>query len=141
MSHMVGNAGNRSVEDIEGDAWDAAQSDATYVIRRIHELRRVPVREFGIEDMRIMLSQKVGTAAVLPRALDVLEGNPLSSGDFYPGDLLVAVLGLGPDHWSGDAALLDRARRIAEQAEAVTAELGGSHIREIRRLASEFLSD
>jgi hypothetical protein len=57
------------VEDIEGVAWPAPPSGATYVMRRIHELRRVPLREFSIEDMRIILSQKVGTAAI--RALRV----------------------------------------------------------------------
>ncbi|MFC4376281.1 contact-dependent growth inhibition system immunity protein [Nocardia halotolerans] len=81
----------QSVEQIEGEAWPEPASDATYVVRRIHQLRRVPVGELSIEDLRIMVSQSVGTVAVLPRVLDLLEENPLSAGDFYPGDLLVAT--------------------------------------------------
>ncbi|WP_410877128.1 contact-dependent growth inhibition system immunity protein [Nocardia sp. A7] len=79
----------QSVEQIEGAAWPEPAPDATYLIRRVHQLRRVPVGELSIEDVRIMLSQSAGTVAILPRVLDMLEENPLSAGDFYPGDLWV----------------------------------------------------
>lgn len=87
-----------------------------------------------------MLSQKVGTAAILPRVLDRLEANPLAAGDLYPGDLLLAVLRLRQDQWSGPAGLLDKARGIARRADAMIAELDGAQAPELRRLVLEFLA-
>lgn len=55
MSHVTGNAGDlRSVADIEGVSWPAPPSDTTYLIRRIHELRRLPLSEFTVEDLRAL---------------------------------------------------------------------------------------
>jgi hypothetical protein len=128
------------VEEIEGRSWGSPPADVTSVIRRVHQLRQVPVGELDIEDMRIMLSQRVGVAVILPRALDALEGDPLSAGDFFPGDLLVAMLRLGPEHWA-DTALRGRARRLARAA-----DLSGAHLEEnlysrIRQLIDQFVSD
>ncbi|WP_280433842.1 contact-dependent growth inhibition system immunity protein [Nocardia carnea] len=131
---------SRSVEEIEGHAWGAPSSEATYVVRRIHQLRQVPIGAFGIEDMRIMLSQNVGTAFILPRALDTLEEDPLSAGDFYPGDLLVAILRLSPEHW-GDSALRGRVRRLAQQADASIGQREGGDYTQTRQLIDQFLAD
>ncbi|MEV6140307.1 contact-dependent growth inhibition system immunity protein [Nocardia sp. NPDC051990] len=59
-------------------------------------LRRKPIGFFTAEDLRIMLGQHERTSALLPRALDVLERNPLAEGDYYPGDLLVTALKIPP---------------------------------------------
>ncbi|MCA2207384.1 contact-dependent growth inhibition system immunity protein [Nocardia rosealba] len=131
----------QSVEQTEGEAWPEPAPDATYVIRRVHQLRRVPVVELSIEDLRIMVSQSVGTVAILPRILDLLEENPLSEGDFYPGDLLVATLRLRRDYWSDHVGLLDRARRVAQRADAMANQLNGAQALELRRLVGEFLSN
>ncbi|WP_378740004.1 hypothetical protein [Nocardia brasiliensis] len=61
--------------------------------------------------------------------------------DCYPGDLLRAVLRLQADQWPGDADLLARAQRIAQQADALIAELDGARVPELRQLVSEFLED
>lgn len=88
-----------------------------------------------------MVSQSVGTVAILPRILDLLEENPLSEGDFYPGDLLVATLRLRRDYWSDHVGLLDRARRVAQRADAMANQLNGAQALELRRLVGEFLSN
>ncbi|MFI7529446.1 contact-dependent growth inhibition system immunity protein [Nocardia salmonicida] len=134
-------SGQQSLEQIEGEAWPEPALDATHVIRRVHQLRRVPVGDLSIEDLRIMLSQSVGTVAILPRVLDLLEENPLSEGDFYPGDLLVAMLRLRRDHWSDQIGLLGRARRVAQRAEAMSNQLNRAQTPELRRLVGEFLSN
>ncbi|MFE2999690.1 contact-dependent growth inhibition system immunity protein [Nocardia sp. NPDC059246] len=131
----------QSVEDVEGVVWPIPPSEATSLVRTAHRLRQVPIGELSTEDLRIMLSQNVGTAAILPRALDRLEANPLAAGDFYPGDLLRAALRLRQDQWLGPAGLLDKARGIARRADAMIAELDGTQAPELRRLILEFLSD
>ncbi|MFJ2664158.1 contact-dependent growth inhibition system immunity protein [Nocardia fluminea] len=131
---------SRSVEEIEGRAWGAPPPDATYLMRRVHELRQVPIGAFSIEDMRIMLAQNVGTASILPPALDALEEDPLAAGDFYPGDLLAAILRLGPEHW-GNTALRARVRHLAQQADALIGQREGGGYTQTRQLIDRFLSD
>ncbi|SCE64032.1 hypothetical protein GA0070214_10183 [Micromonospora chaiyaphumensis] len=48
-----------------------------------------------------MLGQQIAVPALLPLALHVLLQDPLAEGDYYPGDLLVNVLGLPEPSWSG----------------------------------------
>lgn len=82
---------NPTLEEIEGDVWGEAPTGSTRLVERIHQLRRRPVASLGAEDLRLLLTQQVGLGPLLPQALDLLEQDPLTAGDFYPGDLLVAV--------------------------------------------------
>jgi hypothetical protein len=90
---------NQTLEQLEGDRWGDPPADATHLIATVHELRRKPVGQLAAEDLRILLGQQVGVDALVPRALDLLDGNPLAEGDFYPGDLLAAVLSLPVEYW------------------------------------------
>ena len=88
----------RTLDELDPPAWGAPTHDS-YLVRRTHELRRVPLGEFTAEDLRIMIGQQIGLPYLVPRALDVLQVNPLAEGDFYPGDLLQAVLRIDVDYW------------------------------------------
>ena len=131
----------QSVQDLEGDVWPAAAPEDTYLVRTIHRMRQVPIRELDIEGLRIMLSQNVGTTAILPRALDQLEANPLAAGHFSPGDLLCAVLRLPEERWSDSVEVLAKVRGIAQRADAMIAEMDGAQVPELRALVLKFLSD
>ncbi|BCJ44137.1 hypothetical protein GCM10010168_09500 [Actinoplanes ianthinogenes] len=100
----------QSLEEIEGDVWGAAPADATKLIATVHELRRKPIGSLEVEDLRVLLGQREGVPVLVPRALDILEHDPLAEGDYYPGDLLNAVLNRVPaDYWAahpGEAARL-----------------------------------
>lgn len=104
---------DQTLEQIEQDYWPEPPSDATFLVRRVTALRRVPLAELGVEDLRIMIGQGVGLPVLVPRALAVLEREPLAEGDFYPGDLLSAVA-RKHDQWN-DAVVdgLASLRRIA----------------------------
>ncbi|GAA2884608.1 hypothetical protein Acy02nite_17840 [Actinoplanes cyaneus] len=91
----------QSLEEIEGDAWGDAPADATKLIATVHELRRKPIGLLQAEDLRVLLGQREGIPVLVPRALDILERDPLAEGDYYPGDLLNAVLNRVPaDYWT-----------------------------------------
>ncbi|MCF0091936.1 contact-dependent growth inhibition system immunity protein [Micromonospora sp. MH99] len=105
-----------SIEQLERDVWPAPGPDATFVVRRCTELRRTPLAEFTVEDMRIMLGQEIGVPALLPLAVQVLLREPLAEGAYYPGDLLSTVLRLPDSAWSN---LGPQRRRLA----SVLAEL------------------
>ncbi|MCT2587177.1 contact-dependent growth inhibition system immunity protein [Actinophytocola gossypii] len=88
-----------TIEQLERDVWPEPSPDATYLVRRCAELRRKAVVDFTVEDLRIMLGQAIGVAALLPRAVRVLCADPLAQGDCYPGDLLNAVVRLPDTAW------------------------------------------
>ncbi|MEU9741169.1 contact-dependent growth inhibition system immunity protein [Micromonospora chersina] len=64
-------------------------------MRRCTELRRKPLAEFTVEDLRIMLGQEVGVLALLPLAVQVLLREPLAEGDYYPAPQRAPAARLG----------------------------------------------
>ncbi len=99
-----------TIEDREGERWPSPPPDASPMVRRCHELRRMPLRQLSVEDLRVLISQNVGLATTLPMALGMLRDRPLLEGDLYPGDLLVAVLRRPTDDWRGNRTLADLLR-------------------------------
>ena len=71
----------------------------SYLVTEIHRLRRVPIKQFRIEDFRILIGQSIGLKYLVPLALDHLVHHPLAQGDFYPGDLLRAVATVDEEYW------------------------------------------
>jgi hypothetical protein len=91
-----------TIEELEGVRWrdpGPPGPESTYLVRRCHELRRTPLETFTVEDLRIMLGQQIAVPILLPMALAVLREDPLAEGNYYPGDLLLAVLRLPDDVW------------------------------------------
>jgi hypothetical protein len=52
---------------------------------------------------------------LMPIAIDRLEEEPLAEGDFYPGDLLTAVLRTDESFWAKHPECLNRARQIVRR--------------------------
>lgn len=111
-----------SLEQIEDNEWGEPPADATRLIRTVHDVRRKPLGNLDAEDYRVLLLQQVGVEVLVPRALTQLERDPLWEGDFYPGDVLSAVLQLPEQYWrthpdqlarlSGVVAALGDAREL-----------------------------
>ena len=88
-----------SLDVLDPPAWGAAPEGATGLIRRCHALRSKPIDELTVEDLRLMIQQQIGLRYLVPIALQHLREDPLAEGDFYPGDLLAAVLRVSGDFW------------------------------------------
>ncbi len=88
---MTGESTRQTIEQVDGP-WPEPDGSATRLVRMVHRLRKVPVQNLTVEDLRVLVGQRVSLEIVMPRVLDELMRNPLASGDFYPGDLLVATL-------------------------------------------------
>lgn len=112
-----------SLEQLEGTAWGPPPAGATALVATVHELRRKPVRVLSAEDLRVLIAQRVGLEVLIPRALDRLEHEPLLEGDYYPGDVLVAVLGVPSEYWSDHRPQLDRVDSIIATIEDPGADL------------------
>ncbi|MGW7532409.1 contact-dependent growth inhibition system immunity protein [Amycolatopsis sp. NPDC054798] len=108
----------RTLEEIEGESWGDAPEDESYLVRTVHRLRRKPLGQLTVEDLRILLGQNVGTEHILPLGLRKLEKDPLAEGDYYPGDLLVAAMKLPVESWAKHPDWENRMGRVVSQVEA-----------------------
>jgi hypothetical protein len=70
------------------------------LVQRCLELRDVKLEDFSAEDMRLMIGQGIGLKYIVPLALEILTDNPFIEGDFYRGDLLIAVIKVEQEFWS-----------------------------------------
>ena len=94
-----GDPAGGSLDAVDPPAWGPAPHDATDLVARCYELRAKPLARFSIDDLRVMIGQQVGLPHLLPLALRRLQENPLAEGEYYPGDLLTAVLSVDEDFW------------------------------------------
>ncbi|MFF8315610.1 contact-dependent growth inhibition system immunity protein [Streptomyces bobili] len=104
-----------SLEELERYRWPAPSADATRLVATAHALRRWPIGELTVEDMRLLIGQDVGLSYLLPLALKVLLDNPMAEGDMYEGDLLSAVLTRNPAVWTESSGLGRELRAIVSE--------------------------
>ena len=88
--------------------------DATFLVRRCHELRTKPLRDFTVEDLQIMIGQQIALKHLVPLALERLQADPLVGGDCYPGDLLASVLRADAAVWEWSPDLDVSLRNLIE---------------------------
>jgi hypothetical protein len=112
-----------SLEQIEDDQWGESPADATRLISTVHQLRRKPIGLLEAEDLRVLVAQKVGLEVLIPRVLAQLEQEPLLEGDFYPGDVLVAVLKVPQSYWAAHPDLRAQVERIVSAIDEPDAAL------------------
>jgi hypothetical protein len=66
-----------------------------------------------------MIGENVGLTYLLPLAIERLEENPLAEGDYYPGDLLKAVMGVEESAWRFRLDLRAPVETLLRRAEAL----------------------
>ncbi|MFE7890306.1 contact-dependent growth inhibition system immunity protein [Streptomyces sp. NPDC057412] len=91
---------DRSLEELEPDRRPVPTDGETRLMATVRTLRRKPLTDLTVEDLRLLIGQDVGLPHLLPLAMEVLRLDPLAEGDMYEGDLLAAVLSRGPEAWS-----------------------------------------
>jgi hypothetical protein len=89
---------SKSLQQLDGQDWGEPTYDS-HLVTECHRLRRVPLSQFDVEDLRIMIGQHISLEYLIPIALEQLRAVPLAEGDYYSGDLLSAVLRAGRDVW------------------------------------------
>ncbi len=106
---------NSSIEELESDPWPQPNSDS-HLVLECHRLRKLQLRLFTVENLRIMLGQDIGSRYLVPIALEHLEADPFVAGDFYPGDLLCSVLSLPREFWTANPGLKKGVAAVAARA-------------------------
>ena len=89
---------NKSLENLEKDIWNEPEY-SSHLVTTCHELRKKQLKNFDIEDLRIMVGQNIGLHFLIPLAIEELKQNILAEGDFYEGDLLSSVLTSETNYW------------------------------------------
>lgn len=89
---------DKTLEQLENEIWEDTDHPSS-LVATIHRLRKKPLKDFSTGDMRIMIGQQFSLDYIMPLAIQQLRKNILAEGDFYPGDLLKAVLDVNQSFW------------------------------------------
>ncbi|QIP07471.2 contact-dependent growth inhibition system immunity protein [Bradyrhizobium symbiodeficiens] len=123
----------RTLEQIDGQDWGEPETAPTGMVARCLRLRRTPLKDFTVSDLRLMIGQQIGLRTLVPRALQLVSNEPLLEADFYPGDLLCALLHVDKAYWSDSSvelgqlvliarAVMPRGGRIADECQSFLTE-------------------
>ncbi|MGW7056607.1 contact-dependent growth inhibition system immunity protein [Streptomyces sp. NPDC054887] len=91
---------DRTLDELDSPRWAPPGSDATPLVRKVHELRQVPLGKLEPADLRTLISQQVALSYVLPLTVRVLLDEPMLDAYFYEGDLLLAAVNLPASAWA-----------------------------------------
>ena len=89
----------KTLEELDNDIWTAPAGEFSFLVLTIHRLRKKPLKDFTIEDLRIAIGQNLNLIHLIPIAIKELRQNILAEGDFYEGDLLKSVLTSDINFW------------------------------------------
>ena len=89
---------DNTLEQLENDVWPDP-GETTGLIKKIHALRKKPLKDYSIEDLRVFIGQNCSLYYLIPLAIEKLRVNILIEGDFFPGDLLKSVLDSDKSYW------------------------------------------
>lgn len=87
-----------TIEGLENKIHEYPEFDS-YLLKTCNSLRKKNLRNFTVEDIRILTGQNIGLEYLVPMAIDVLRDNIFAEGDFYEGDLLKSVLTVDRSYW------------------------------------------
>lgn len=92
----------KSIENLEKKNLGDIPNNESSIVRRFLKLRKVPLDEFTIDDIRFMINQETGLPWLLTLALEILQKNLFAEGNYYKGDLLNAILKIKFENWSAN---------------------------------------
>ncbi|OAV43914.1 contact-dependent growth inhibition system immunity protein [Lewinella sp. 4G2] len=116
---------NITLSEKAGLRWlGAAPADNdSYVLKNSFKLYNKAISDLDVEDVRFLISQRIGLLISVPIALDFLEKNILAEGDYYEGDLLKATLNIPKNFWLESPSLALRITKILKENKNVLNEL------------------
>ena len=106
---------SKSIEQLENDVWKNPSEFPTDLVEKCYRYRKISIADLTNEQIRLLISQKIGIEYLSGIALKKLERNILTECDFYEGDLLIAVSGLPTEFWNENQTELLNFKTIIEQ--------------------------
>ena len=111
---------NKTIEQLENRVYGPDTYGST-LTTTVHALRKKKIKEFNIENLRIMIGQHEALKYLVPLALERLKKDILAAGDYYGGDLLSSVLTVPDNYWK---EYPDQLKMIKDLLAAKRPELG-----------------
>jgi hypothetical protein len=105
----------KSLQELENEDWGNPDFNSR-LVQECHRLRRIPLKDLNVEDLRILIGQNIGLNYLVPLAIEKLEQNPLAERNHYSGDWLVNVLRVEPKFWSKFPTLKAKVIQITDEA-------------------------
>lgn len=90
---------NATLSELDKQNIEVLKNSDTPLINQIILLRQKPIKDFTIEDLRILIGQNCNLDILIPIAIDRLQTNILIEGDLYEGDLFESVLQSDSNYW------------------------------------------
>lgn len=116
---------SKSIEQLENDYWEDEIEFPSNLVINCHKYRKVPIKDLTIEQLRLLISQQIGTKYIIGVAIEELERDILAEGDFYEGDLLFAISGLPTEFWTNKQTEFRTFKDLVERnSELIKTELG-----------------
>ena len=94
------------------------------LIERCEKLLCVPVNQYTVEDLRLMIGQGFGLEYLVPLAIEKLEEDLFVEGDLFEGDLLSNVLKIEPIFWKENRNLQQEVSDLIGPKKSKIAEAG-----------------
>ena len=115
----------KSIEQLEKDIWKNPSEFPTDLVEKCYRYLKISIAELTNEQIRLLISQQIGTEYLIGIALEKLERNILTECDFYEGDLLIAVSSLPTEFWSQNQSEFQNFKKLVElNSELIQNELG-----------------
>src|SRR5262245_23006668 len=108
----------KSLQELEGVVW-CAPNWHSYLVTECHRLQAIPLCDFTVGNLEILIGQNFSLDYLVPLAIDRLEEDPLVEGDYYPGDLLISLLRAESGFWRSHPEMCKRMMEIAKRAMAL----------------------
>src|SRR5688500_14431168 len=99
MIKLENNWRHKTLENLEKDFWGEPTYDS-YLIRRSHEIRKLPLIELTNDDLAMMLRQHSSLDYMVPLAIDKLQADILAYGDSScEGAIMDAMVKIPASFW------------------------------------------
>ncbi len=115
----------KSIEQLENDYWTEPKGFISGLITNCHNYRKISINKLTIEQLRLLISQKIGLKHIIKIGIKELNKNILAEGDFYEGDLLMAISNVQPEFWNQNRTEFLTFKNIVERnSEVIKLKLG-----------------
>lgn len=102
MAKLENNWRQKTLERLEKDFWGKPTFDS-YLVKRIHEIRKLPLSDLTNDDIAMMLRQKFSLDYIVPLAIDKLQIDVLAFGERGDeGAIMEAIMNLPTNFWKSN---------------------------------------
>ena len=115
----------KSIEQLERNIWKNPSEFPTDLVEKCYRYRKISIAKLTDEQIRLLISQKIGIEYLIGIALEKLEQNILTECNFYEGDLLIAVSNIPTEFWNENQTEFLTFKNLVERnSELIINELG-----------------